>query len=253
MIRMGQINWECMDAAYTALLDHLVPQNDLSNDERRAEMKHALAGSPYARWKLAVSIAASATADTRSPRRMYRAIRLWQSAYRECVARARAGGDNLRVRHDDDYTSVIEPLSGMGVKFYHDGRISSDASAKSRTPKAFIGKLDDTYFGDPEHFIGVGIGRWVYLHGAELAAPARRWPTNSAGLRPYSGSPHVRAWLHSQQPYRWAPVHRAGRASCGTCEGGTPEETADTWLHLPPSAGGDQHRLVPLPRNEDDH
>lgn len=139
---------------------------------------------------------------------------------------------------------MIEPFSGIGVRFCEDGTISSGGGDKAPA-KIFNTVVDG---GDPptaaENFLGVGIGRWVYLRGAREAFPRNRWTTNSASLRRNSGSPHVRAWLHAQDPYRWAPVHYTnGRSSCRPCSGNTPEQTEANWLTLTKDEPAPAHRL----------
>lgn len=247
--RTQKPSWENMEAAYMAMLDYfapVAPDEYIPIDERRPAAKHAVSGSALRRRRTAARIA-RAQADIWTADELYDAIRLWQWAYRKAARNARQG--NLTSHAFEDHITVNEPLSGIGVKFTPRTQwITSDGGTKDR-PTVLEGHITGDHFGRPEKFIGVGIGRWVYLHGAQQTFPDLRWPTYNRGLRLSSGSPHVRAWLHAQQPHRWAPMHtRSAPASCATCARDTPHETDQAWRELDAAARPRDHRLVRLPR-----
>lgn len=250
--RTGRPSWQDMDVAYEAILDYfapVAPDEYVPIDERRPAVKHALAGTALHRRLTAARIA-RAQADIWTAEELYEAIRLWQWAYRAAAHSARQG--NLTSQAFDDHITVTEPLSGIGVKFTpHRREISSDGGTKD-LPTVLQGHITGNHFGRAEKFVGAGIGRWVYLHGAQQVLPDLRWPTLNTTLRPGSGSPHVRAWLHAQQPHRWAPVHQMpAHASCATCARATPRETEAAWLELDADARPRDHRLIRLPRPAD--
>lgn len=170
------------------------------------------------------------------------AVKLWQRAFRVCIANAKTG--ELAVVHSEDteWIVVTEPLSGIGVRFNSDGKITATGSSKS-PPTVFNGCLVDEGGAVAEDFLGVGIGRWVYLRGALLAYPEMRWGTAKAGLRNGSGVEQVRAWLHTMDPYRWAPMHQwTDHSSCQRCAGEDPDETEDNWLNMPPGQSPRDHQ-----------
>lgn len=174
------------------------------------------------------------------------AVQWWQWAFETAAHNAEHGELSVhRYNHNSQrWVHVVEPLSGIGVQFCEDGTISSGGGAKA--PATIFNTIVEG--GDPptaaEHFLGVGIGRWVYLRGAREAFPRYRWMTNSAPLRRDSGSPYVRAWLHTQDPYRWAPVHfMRGRSSCRRCAGATQDQTEANWAELSKGEPGSAHRL----------
>lgn len=170
------------------------------------------------------------------------AVKLWQKAFRACVKSAMAGELEVVHSEDTDWIVVTEPLSGIGVRFNSDGKISATGSSKS-PPTVFNGCIVDEGGAVAEDFLGVGIGRWVYLRGAPLAYPQIRWGTAKAGLRPGSGVEQVRAWLHTMDPYRWAPMHQwTDHSSCQRCAGEDPDETEDNWLDMPPGERPHDHQ-----------
>lgn len=248
------VPWQTMEAAYYAMLDHLAPVGpdaEISIDERRGAMKGAVAGSRADRKQFAAAVARR-TADGPEDFVIARqAIELWQWAYRRAEHNARTG--RLIVHHacDGQRCSVTEPFSGIGAAFYPstDRHIDSSGGAK-RSPTILQGHVAGDGFVQAEHFIGVGIGRWVYLRGSQLVDPRVRWPI-VAGLRSGSGSPHVRAWLHAREPHRWEPVRdEAGNVSCSTCARATDAGTHATWEALPADAKPQDHPLVRLPRHQ---
>lgn len=250
---MSRPTWKAMNAGYTAMLDRLAPvgpQDEISYDARRGAMKGAISGSWLDRRRFAATTAAASAESSGFPEADVRnAIRLWQSLYRTAADNARRGHLVIGTS-STDVLRVHEPISGMGVTFKPGLRaISSDGGAKC-WPAAFEGRLADDDLGGPaEYFIGVGIGRWVYLHGAQLACPDLRWSTTASNLRTDSGSPYVRAWLHAQHPYRWAPVHDyRGHVSCQRCRRADGAKTEAAWRGLSVGADPRDHRLVPLPR-----
>ena len=103
--------------------------------------------------------------------------------HRRSERNARTGRLDIHSDGDGERYSVTEPFSGIGVAFYPstDRHIDSSGGAKG-SPTALQGQVAGDYFGRAEHFIGVGIGRWVYLRGARMVDPQIRWPI-VAGLR----------------------------------------------------------------------
>lgn len=251
----GKLPWESMDAAYVAMLDYLAPvspEDEVSIDERRGAMKGAVAGSRAARRSFAIEIARQAASDGHEEAELRQAIALWQWAYRRAERNARAGCLDVRLDGGDGQRwSVTEPLSGIGAAFYPatDRHVDSSGGAKD-SPTVLRGRVAGEFFGRAEHFIGVGIGRWVYLHGAKMVEPRVRWPI-VAGLRGDSGSPHVRAWLHAQEPYWWEPVHdSAGNVSCSMCGRGAAADTRAVWETLTAHAKPREHPRCQLPRRQ---
>lgn len=249
----GKPSWAAMDTAYTTMLDFLAPigpEDEASIDDRRAAMKGAVTGNRSARRKFAVEAARTNTNSPHSQTELRDAIQLWQWAYRQAERNARNG--HLTVHQYEQTWDVTEPLSGIGVRFYPttDRHIDSTGGSKG-SPTILRGRIAGDFFGRAEYFIGVGIGRWVYLRGAQLVQPRVRWPI-VAGLRAGSGSPHVRAWLHAQQPYWWAPVRDdAGNASCARCgQDSTSAGIRRAWEDLAIDAEPADHPLVPLPRRQ---
>ena len=242
-----------MDAAYTAMLDYLAPtgpHDEISLDDRRGAMKAAVAGSRADRRQFAAAVARRAS-DGRDDAEVLHAIELWQWAYRRSERNARTGRLDIHNDGDGERYSVTEPFSGIGVAFYpsSDRHIDSSGGAKG-SPTALQGQVAGDYFGRAEHFIGVGIGRWVYLRGARMVDPQIRWPI-VAGLRTNSGSPHVRAWLHAQDPYRWEPAHDlSGNVSCSACARGTEADSRAAWEVLTANTKPQDHPLVQLPRHQ---
>lgn len=240
--------WDAMEAAYTAMLDYLAPagpEDEMSIDERRGAMKGAVAGGRAARTQFAAAAARRVAETPEDALLLRRAIELWQWAYRRAVRNARTGHLVVHSDPDGERFSVTEPFSGIGAAFYPntDRHIDSSGGAKG-SPTALHGHVAGDYFGRAEHFIGVGIGRWVYLRGAHLVAPQARWPIVS-GLRPGSGSPQLRAWLHAQDPCRWQPVHdSAGNISCSRCAGDTAAGTRAAWEALTADAKPQDHPLA---------
>ncbi|SHX95906.1 Uncharacterised protein [Mycobacteroides abscessus subsp. abscessus] len=170
------------------------------------------------------------------------AVKLWQQAFRVCVKNAKTGELEVVHSEDTDWIVVTEPLSGIGVRFNSDGKISATGSSKS-PPTVFNGCTVDGGGAVAENFLGVGIGRWVYLRGAPLAYPQIRWGTAKAGLRPGSGVEQVRAWLHTMDPYTWAPMHQwTDHSSCQRCGGDNPDETEENWWNMQPGERGSDHR-----------
>ena len=82
--------------------------------------------------------------------------------------------------------------------------------------------------------------------------PAARFEAlMKAGLRTNSGSPHVRAWLHAQDPYRWEPAHDlSGNVSCSACARGTEADSRAAWEVLTANTKPQDHPLVQLPRHQ---
>lgn len=242
-----------MEEAYTAMLDYLAPtgpEDEVSIDERRGAMKGAVAGGRAARTQFAVAAARRAAETPDDALVLRRAIELWQWAYRRAEHNARTGRLIVHSDPGGERFSVVEPLSGIGAAFFPntDQHIDSSGGANG-SPTVLQGYVAGDYAGRAEHFIGVGVGRWVYLRGAHLVAPQVRWPI-VAGLRSDSGSPHVRAWLHAQDPCRWQPVHdSAGIISCSRCAGDTKAGTRAAWETLTADAKPQDHLLVPLPRH----
>ena len=250
----SSVPWEAMQVAHTAMLDHLAPvgpDDEIPIDERRGAMKGAVAGRRADRKQFAAVVAHRAADDPNDAVVLRQAIELWQWAYRRAEHNARTGRLIVDSAGDGQRWSVIEPFSGIGAAFYPgtDRHIDSSGGAKG-SPIILQGHVAGEYFGRAEHFIGVGIGRWVYLRGSQLVAPQVRWPI-VAGLRSGSGSPHVRAWLHAREPYRWEPVcDVAGNVSCTTCARATEDGTRVAWEALPADAKPQDHLLVPLPRHQ---
>ncbi len=212
-------------------------------------MKGAVAGGRAARTQFAAAAARRAAETPDDALALRRAIELWQWAYRRAERNARTGRLVVHSDPGGQRFSATEPFSGIGAAFYPTtGHIDSTSDAKG-SPTVLQGHVASDYFGRAEHFIGVGIGRWVYLRGAHLVAPQARWPI-VATLRSDSGSPHVRAWLHAQDPWRWQPVHdSAGNISCSNCAGDTEAGTRAAWESLTTGARPRDHLLVPLPRH----
>ncbi|SLH39252.1 hypothetical protein [Mycobacteroides abscessus] len=178
--------------------------------------------------------AAGSPPIARDPEAAYRAVRLWQQAFRASLHNARYGPLEVYRGPESGAALVTEPLSGIGVTFKPDAVIDSTGRSKDR-PTFFDGRISDNEdIAVAEDFRGLGIGRWVYLRGAQLAFPQMRWPI-SHGMRPEQSVQRVRAWLHTVDPYTWAPVHLAGRrASCPRCGATSPDGTEENWAHISP-------------------